>query len=573
MSVRSVKIKNRTMTRRIFSIFTLKTLSLMVISSGLYKLQILDRQKYKTLSDTNRIRLVLKEPIRSSMYDSNNNALATHQKTYSIICTSELVKDKDTFLKNIESIIELTPEKRTKLKNYLRSRVKNFTVATYVDWSTIEKIEFKIIDLQGIRIDVSHTRIYPYGEICAHIIGYTGYGGPDNKKIGKCGMEKALEEKLCGRPGIIQQEVNSKEQLVRIIKETPPIPGHDINLSIDIKLQKFVHSLLSTNNTSVVVLELETGNIKSINSFPSYDNNLFISGLSNAKWEKLVKDKNLPMLNRSIQSQVHPSSTFKLISALTALETKITNKSTEVQCLGHITIGNHKFHCMNRAGHGWVDLEQALAQSCNIYFFHLAMQIHIDDLMHNAYKFGLGQKFETGLKEESLGIIPNKKWRNDNIKKTWKLGDTINSVIGQGYLTSTPLQLAVMSARFATGTAIIPKIIHNNDIENFNKLTVKSEHMDTLRNCMYKVVHSNIGTARKFAPKDYNIAGKTGTAQLTSINNNHQEKSHAIFIGYAPYENPKHAISVVIEHGEFGYNAAKIATLVFDYIIKNKTQE
>ena len=572
MLSRAKKNKNKIITRRIFNILTIKLTSISIILAYLCKLQIFDKNKYLELSEKNRIRISSKESLRGNILDCKDRKLAINQKRYSLICSPKLIHNKDLLLKNITSIIKMPKSEILEFEQNLYTKHSNFNVLKNIDWDTLTKIEFKIRELKGLSIIAKHVRFYPYSHTCSHIIGYIAGEDKNKNKVGKSGIEKSLEKELHGKPGIITHEVNSKGKISQILNETQTIPGRDINITIDIEIQKFIQKLLTQNGSSVVVTDIETGNIIAMNNYPSYDNNSFIFGFSINEWNSLIQDKSLPMINRSLQFQLQPGSTFKLISAIAALESNIVNKDSIFECKGFVKLGNRKFHCMKHSGHGQINLERAISQSCNSYFYEIAKKIDIDQLMNTALKFGLGIKYPTIPLDCAQGIVPNLNWRENNIKSKWKLGDSFNCIIGHGYLLTTPIQLAILATRIATGKSVTPQIIQNNN-ENTRthiQMDVDDNHLNEIRRYMYQVVNSEHGTARKFASEKHLIAGKTGTAQVISSQNKNSGTArinpHAIFIGYAPYEKPKFAISVVIERGGGGYNAASIATKIFDYI-------
>ncbi|MDN5248175.1 MAG: penicillin-binding transpeptidase domain-containing protein [Wolbachia endosymbiont of Tyrophagus putrescentiae] len=422
----------------------------------------------------------------------------------------------------------------------------------------------RILDRNSVELAVTevssafYRRHYPFGSICSHVLGYT-----NRKQIGVSGAEYIYDRELKGTPGKVEQEVNSRKKVIRELSSTPPQNGDDIQLTIDINLQQKVAEIFQKYQGSVVVIDTRNGEILALYNSPAYDNNVFTGTLSNDVWSDL-NSPSLPLVNRALSYQIPLGSVFKTVVALAALKDGIITPQDRFLCKGHMTIGNRKFRCRKSDGHGYLSLNEAIAASCNTYFYNIGKQISVDSLVKMASEFGIGsgaliKKF----KEEAPGLLPDRDWREQNLYSEWQLGDTINLTIGQGYILATPLQLAVLAARLATGKKVMPYIDIQEAAQTFSDIDIDHKHLSAVQNAMFNTVNSRIGTAYTTnLPKGIHISGKTGTPEINS-----RGKSHKAFIAFS---SSHHAVSVFIEHGKIPRQDFLIAYKIFDYIAKKK---
>jgi penicillin-binding protein 2 len=382
-----------------------------------------------------------------------------------------------------------------------------------------------------------------------------------------------------GEFGVKRVEVNAHGVHLRELSVENSIPGDNLALSIDISLQQYISNLLSQHVGSVVVMDIENGEILAMNSSPSFNPNNIVEGISTKDWNKLLTDPNTPMLNKCISNHYPPGSIFKLITALASLK-EGNSPSAIYNCKGYVVVGDRKFHCWKEHGHGDVNLTEAISQSCNCYFYNLAKKIGIDNIAHMAEIFGFGKKTHIELPNEINGLIPDRKWKISRFNKSWQIGDTINCAIGQGFVLTTPIQLAIMVSRIASGKKILPTILlDGNKDKEFEALEVSDTDLDAIRLGMFKAVNDYMGTSFRHRLDDehFQMAGKTGTSQVVSKKGEKDDlskkstawlhRNHGLFVSYAPFDKPKYAISVVIEHGGSGSgDAAPVARSIFTEI-------
>jgi penicillin-binding protein 2 len=599
--MRNENIISYKFTRRSLLLAGGKALLLSFLAARIYYLQIIDSDKYKLLSDKNRIRIISSPPIRGRIIDINGHSLAMNKTFYRAVFNPTSNADPKTSIVRLLEILTLQPQE----KEYIKDKINKSSITSKIliidnlSWKDLAKIELNNADLPGIEIEIGQTRIYPYHENCCHITGYVGtitkkdiqqYPLLNNAefKIGKNGLELKLEEQLRGKVGVKKLEVDAYGQIVRDLAREPSQAGEDIRLTIDINIQEKLSELLSKNGGAGTIIDIHTGNVIALASTPGFDPNKFSGGISAKYWQKLIRDYRTPLLNK-VLSPYPPGSTFKLVTALAALEYGIS-PSTIFNCNGHFMVGNHKFHCWKKTGHGNMTMNEAIPQSCNVYYYNLAKQIGFEKIAQMAKSLGLGMITEIEIPYEKEGLIPDKAWKKNKYKQEWSLGDTINCSIGQGYCLTSPLQLAIMVARIVSGKQIKPHILFNNILDRdnfppFNNLNIKKQNLDIIKKGMFNAVNSNFGTARasKLNSSNFTMAGKTGTAQVISKKNSNddlskistkwEKRNHGIFVGFAPYDNPRYAISIIAEHGGGGASsAAPIAQNIFDYIFTLNNQ-
>ena len=584
--------------RRAFLLLLSKFSIFSIIGWRLFDIQILDSKKYKTLSKNNQINVEILYPLRGDIFDRNMKLIASNKKVYDLYVVPEQSDNLMKTLNDLSSFISLdyqTKKNVIKLSNKLK-KFKSIKVLENLNWNDLEIIEANKNYLQGLSLKTDYQRIYPYEKYFSHILGYVSQ--PTQKDlilpyiaktprldIGKTSLEKFFNKDLVGAYGRKEIEVNSSGKTIREISRKPSKKGKKIKITIDERLQRFTVNELDNHKAgSIVVIEINTGEILSMASTPSFDPNSIIQKPNTEYWNSLINNNLSPLTNRSIQGLYSPGSTFKMIVALAALSENIINTESNNFCEGKIDFGDSVYHCWKTKGHGLMNIESALKESCDVFFYELAKKVGINKIAAMAHKFGLGQLYNIGFDTEKKGIIPSKKWKKETLKKKWYGGETLNAAIGQGYVLTNPMQLAIMTARIASKGKKIEPTILSNKVKEFEKIKDISRYLKIIDKALFKVVNEYKGTAFRSKSDEYLFSGKTGTSQVKRISLLEREsddfrkkeiewknKDHALFVGYMPSDKPKYAISVVIEHGGSGAaTAAPIAKKIFDYLHKIK---
>jgi len=569
-------------------------------------LQVNQFQNFATDSDNNRVHVRPAAPTRGVIYDRNGEILADNRPTSNLSIIRERTDDLGQLINKVGSLITLTDNDITRFYSRLKRR-KPFE-PTPLKFNLTEKeqailaVNQHILD--GTKVSARLTRFYPKRDLFTHVVGYVGrindreskiinpinYSGTDS--IGKIGIEKFYEESLLGEVGSDHVETNARGRVMRVIDHVSPVAGNDLQLHLDSRLQQVAYEAFSGERGSLVAIEIETGGVLAMVSAPSYDANPFVSGISQKAYGALLNSEDKPMFNRSIRGQYPPGSTIKPLFGLIGLQSQSITTDTKIEDPGYFLMEGierpWRDHNSERGGHGkGVDLAKAIIESCDVFFYKMGVKIGIDTLAISSQAFGLGKKTNIDLPGERSGIMPSRIWKKNARGASWFDGDTINVSIGQGFMLTTPLQLAVMTASIASrGDLIQPQIVKSiNGVENPTiKVTesskISDKHWNYIHESMRDVVHSNRGTARGIN-KDltYNIAGKTGTAQVISINASDEydrskiserQWDHALFVAFAPAEDPKIAVALIVENGEHGSSAAApIARTVIDTYIKS----
>lgn len=574
-----------------------KVLLLSLLAGRMYQLQVIESDKYKTLADENRINLRLLPPPRGRIVDRYGRPLAINQENYRVTLVAEQVRDIDTMLDTLSGIISLEDYERQRILREVRRR-RGFvpvTVRENLNWRDVSRIEVNAPDLPGLSIEVGQSRQYPFADDFAHVLGYVSAvsekevtGDPllelPGFKIGKNGVERIFDLNLRGKAGNSQVEVNAVGRVIRELSRQEGQPGDDVRLTIDRDLQKMAADRLKAEKSAAaVVMDIHNGDVLALASVPGFDPNEFVTGLSSRTWRRLINDPYTPLINKAISGQYAPGSTFKMVVALAALEANIVGPDHRVFCRGFTQLGNARFHCWKKHGHGWQDMTDAHKNSCDVYFYDIAKRIGIDRIAEMANRLGFGSKTGIDLPAEKGGVIPTRAWKKALIGTPWQQGETLISGIGQGFILSTPLQLAVMTARIANGgKAVVPRLVRparNQDDPKggaikdpvFKSLGISKRSLDIVREGMDRVTNEQRGTAYRARIKEagMEMSGKTGTAQVrriskaerdTRVLKNHErpwrERDHALFVGYAPSDNPRYAVAVVVEHGGGGSKVA-----------------
>jgi len=573
--------------RRALILAGFQGLALSALAGRLYYLTIVNGERYRLRADKNRISTRLVVPERGEILDRNGVKLAVNMPDFTVYLIPEQAGDVNKTLNKLTHILKLNQRKISQVKRQIKRQRKFLpvSVAQGMDWRTFSKVNVEMPSLPGVLTNSGLSRYYPDGRDIAHIVGYLARPNDDEValnrmyrlpgfKVGRQGLERRFEDDLRGQPGARRVEVNA---VGREIRELPPrqdaTRGDNIELTLDLRLQKFALEQLGEEAAGAVVIDLKTGELVALASTPTYDPNEFTRGISQENYDGLLNDPRKPLLNKALSGQYPPGSTVKMIVALAALERGVITADTEFYCNGKHKLGDHTFHCWQKRGHGRLDLLGGISNSCDVYFYEIAEKLDIDDIAEMARRFGLGSVFNLGVDGEKEGLVPDRGWKRAFLEEAWHLGETLNVSIGQGAMLATPLQLAVMTARLATGREIYPSIVRNlPTIEPaaFNQIQVNPLHLRTVKRGMEMVMEPR-GTAfdprrRKNAVKQ---AGKTGTAQVRRITKEERDtgvvdnkdkpwaaRDHALFVGYAPTDTPRFAVSVLVQHGGGGSSTA-----------------
>ena len=497
---KQIKVQNR----RTFFLLLGKFSFFSIIGWKLFNIQILDSAKYKTLSKNNQINIKILYPVRGEIKDRNGNIIATNKKVYDLYIIPEQTNNLKETLNNLNKFIHFDFEKRRKII-LLSKKVKKFEsikIEENLNWEKLEIIEANKNYLQGLYLQEDYQRVYPQNQYFSHILGYISQ--PSQKDlnlpfiskmpkldIGKTGLEKFFNEYLIGKAGNKEVEVNSSGKVIREISIKPSEKGQNISISLDQGLQKKSYLELEKHKAgSIVVLNIKTGEILSMASIPAFDPNLIIKKPNKVYWQSLLDHPLSPLTNRSIQGLYSPGSTFKMIVALAGLKHKVINYSNTEFCDGKIEFGDRSYHCWKKEGHGSMNIESAIKESCDVFFYELSKSIGIDKIAQMGKEFGLGENYQIGFENEKNGIVPTKKWKKTNLKESWYAGETLITGIGQGYLLATPLQLAVMTARIASnGEKIEPTIYKRKEKKEFGKIHDINDHIGLINRAMFKVVN------------------------------------------------------------------------------------
>jgi penicillin-binding protein 2 len=579
-------IQKRLFTRRAIILGACQAGLVAGLFGRMFYLQVIKNKEFTRLSENNRIKTEVVPPARGRIFDRSGASLALNEQNYSIIFEKNNSHDRqalyDIALK-IGDILDHSPTQQAELINKLKATSVNsyLVLGESLTWKQLVALELSMYELPGASIEIGFDRFYPYGALCGHITGYVGTISNKemlkssvalypNLKIGKNGIEKTEEKILHGSAGTRRIEVNAKGESIRELSFSKSVRGEDINLSIDLGLQQKASKLLGNNTGVVLVSKISTGEILASVSKPDFDPNLFNNGISVKDWNNLVNNPELPLINRSVALTYPPGSGFKVNVALAALKQDF-NPEKKFFCPGHYVLGDRTFRCWNRAGHGSINLYQALAGSCNVYLWNVAKLIGVQPIADMARLMGFGSKLLDGtLPREQAGIIPDPAWKKENIGSRWTMADTFNTAIGQGYVEATPMQILTMVSRIAGGKAMMPSILKTQQDIEFPLLDMDRE-LKIVRKAMEMAVNSKIGTAyrNRITEGGFAMAGKTGTSQVISKRHANDDlsksnvqrsiKNHGIFVSYAPLSNPEYSFCSIIEHGGSSSTAVKIA--------------
>ncbi len=580
------------------------------LAGRMYYLQVLESKRYTVLANENRISLRLLPPPRGRIVDRHNVPMAINVQNFRIVIVREEAKDIDQMLTRLSQLVEVSEHDRKRVLREARRRraFVEITVRENLSWEEVSRIEVNAPDLPGIRVDVGQTRHYPFGGNAAHVLGYVAAvserertGDPlldqPGFRIGKNGIERQYDTNLRGSAGNAEVEVNA---LGRRIRELPgrkeAKPGEDVRLTLDAGLQDFVAKRIKDKRRgSVVVMDTKTGDVLAMASTPFFDPSSFTDGLTGKEWNALLTNPDAPLTNKVIAGQYAPGSTYKIIVALAALEMGIS-PTIRATCVGDMQLGNQKFHCWKKHGHGSVDLIDSIRESCDIYFYELSRKVGIDRIAAMAFKMGIGKTLNLDIPGEKPGLTPTRDWKQATIGVPWQLGETLVSGIGQGYVLATPLQIAVMAARLVNGGyAVTPRLTAPPPLDDFTepsppsfpKIDLSARARRIVMQGMEEVVNKQQGGTAfgsRIAIKGFEMAGKTGTSQVRRISlaerdrglkknaeRPWRERDHALFVGYAPMGAPRYVTAVVVEHGGGGSKTA--APIARDVLLETQRRD
>lgn len=559
----------------------------------LQSMQVEQADQFRLLAEENRINIRLIPPARGLIFDRSGRPLAENEQNYRVVMVREDAGDVEEVLNRLTQIVSLDDETIADALEEInrRSPFVPVTIADRLRWEDVAEININAPALPGITAEVGLSRIYPFGEPLGHIVGYVGpvsdydLSRIDDQdpllqipkfQIGKTGVENKLERTLRGAAGTKRIEVNALGRVMRELDRQEGTKGADIQLTVDAKLQTYCQARLDGESAGAVVIDLENGDLRAVCSAPSFDPNLFVRGISVANWEGLNENKYRPLAAKAVQGIYPPGSTFKMVTALAALEGGVVTPDETVYCPGHTDVFGTRFHCWKRAGHGNMNLNESLKQSCDCYYYEISQRIGIDKIAEMARKLGVGIKHDLPLSAVARGLAPDKAWKTEVRGEDWRIGDTVNASIGQGYVLSSPLHLAVMTARIATGREVTPRLVKSvSGVETPSglgeSLGLNENTLRRIRTAMNDVVNHQRGTARRsrIIAGEMKMAGKTGTSQVRRITEEErrrgvtsnadlpwERRDHALFVNFAPVDNPKFAVAVIVEHGGGGSTAA-----------------
>ena len=642
MKNKSQKNLENTISKRFFLLSLLKGAVVGAIGWRFFDLQVIENRKYEKLSDNNQFNFHMIAPERGRILDRKMRLLAGNMDGFSLVLKWDKNINIDEVIKKILTIVNINQKDLNNFYEEIRSSkiefAKEILITKKLSQKDVSKLAVRSIEFPEVSFSMTKKRVYPQGIIAGHITGYIGpYSEKDSKikiqpdvpwlEVGKTGLEQFFDKELRGKFGRKRNEVTSKGHVIASQIYENTTPGNDIQTSLDMGLQAFAidrfergnNTLVSTKDEnikkqvekikdislvnkyyvykdkknrivnaqsgSLIVMDIENGEILCSLSSPGYDPNIFSNDLETDVWNNLKNNSRAPLLNRSMSGVYPPGSTIKMAVALAALESGIIDYNTKFYCDGAKKLGESTFHCWAKDGHGKLNLIEAIERSCDVYFYELGLKVGIDKIALMMKKLGLGEYYDVEINDKAKGVVPNIEWKLKRDGLKWSMGETLNASIGQGYLLTTPLQLTTMISRIANGKfSITPTLMMNKNKNRFEPLKINPQHLNFIKNSMERVVKGTNGTARNYqiGSKKIEMAGKTGTVQVVRISEAEREKGliknedrpwkkrdHALFVGYAPASKPKYAITVVVEHGGSGSStAAPIARDVFKYIFR-----
>ncbi|QRZ14045.1 penicillin-binding protein 2 [Paracoccus methylovorus] len=601
-SEREVVESNRLITRRVLMLGVIQAAVVSALGLKLRSMQVEHADEYRMLSDGNSIKIRLLPPARGLILDRHGTIIAGNEQNYRVTLTREEAGDVSAVIARLRHIIPMTDRQAADILEEIhkRSAITPVLVADRLSWPAFSSIALNAPALPGVTPEAGLSRSYPRGGDFAHVLGYVGpvsdydlskIENPDpvlrlpEFQLGKVGMETKLEEALRGKAGSRRVEVNSAGREMRELSRQEGQQGATVQTTLDAGLQNFATQRLGIESAAAVVMDVVNGDILAISSSPVFDPNKFVRGISGPDYRALMEHDHRPLADKTVQGVYPPGSTFKMVTLLAGLESGVINSGSSFYCPGYTTVAGRRFHCWSRGGHGMVDALHSLEHSCDVYYYELAQRVGIDRIAAMARQLGIGVRHDLPMSAIAEGIAPDRAWKRARYDQEWQVGDSLNASIGQGYVLASPLQLAVMTARVATGRAVSPRLVRAIDgqaeqVPEWPALDIHPLHLRTARGGMDAVMNSPRGTARRsrIVAPEWQMAGKTGTSQVRNITaaerargviSNDQlpwnRRDHALFVCFAPYNAPRYAVSVVVEHG--GGGGAVAAPIARDILL------
>jgi penicillin-binding protein 2 len=592
--------------RRVWMALGIVVVAFTFLILRLWRLQVAEGEYHRTLSENNRVRLKRVSATRGLIYDRTGQLLVENRPSFDVVMVPEDARRPQQVLSRLGEFLQgdMADAKQALLTASATHRppFESVVLRRDVDWDTLVAVETRQIELPGVSMQIGPRRNYVYGAMAAHLLGYVGEvdvgelarlsGYQMGDTIGKYGLEKYWEENLRGENGGQQVEVDAFGRKLRVLDEVPETPGANIHLTLDIGLQQAAEEAMGEREGAVVVLRPSDGAILAMVSKPAFDPNLFARGITADEWRSLVDDPLHPLSNKAIQGQYPPGSTFKIVVATAALEENAINPAQRIFCSGSMRFGKHEFHCWKKGGHGWVNLHDAIVQSCDVYFYQVGQRLGVDKIAEYARRYGLGAPTGVLLDHERAGTIPDSQWKRQRYGEPWYAGETLSVAVGQGYVTATPLQMANLIATVADGgVRHRPRYIERVDLPDGETAPLESDDpvplgirpstLEQVRVALRDVVESDHGTGKKARVDGVEVAGKTGTSQAVRLKagrkvNQQQlpreQRDHAWFVSFAPVDAPEVAVACLIEHagGGGGAMAAPVVQQVLAYYFSHK---
>ena len=583
--------RTRVFTRRALVLMAAQAGALGALGARLYHVQVAEGQKYRTLAESNRISARLIAPPRGQITDRFGVPIAGNKLNWRALLLAEQTTDVEGTLDTFGRILPLADHDRARIERELAHRHRFIPIALreFLTWEDMARIEVNAPDLPGVVVDVGTTRQYPFGPLLAHVVGYVAPPNDADEgedpvlalpgiRIGRAGIEKFHEADLRGDAGEVQMEVNALGRVIRELDRQDGQPGDTITTTIDVGLQQQTLDRLGDLSASAVVMDCRNGEVLAMATNPSFDPALFDSGVSQAQWNEWTDNSRTPLINKASAGVYPPGSTFKMAVAIAAMQAGTLTPGDRINCSGHYDVGDTRFHCWRKGGHGSLDLHGGLKNSCDVFFYEVARRVGIDAIAQTANSLGIGVPLAVDLPGARTGLMPTREWRRRH-GHPWNIGDTIVSGIGQGYIETTPLALATYVSRLATGRAVMPHLTRSIEGElqtgaspvDWPRLPVPEPMLQAVRSGMFAVVNEAGGTAphARLGLPGVQLAGKTGSSQVHHVDrwareHGHfnsaklpwEQRPHALFVCFAPYDTPRYAISVVVEHGNAGADVA-----------------
>lgn len=590
--------------RRALVMLAFVVLLLGVLVARMYQLQVVEHDIYATISDKNRVQVQSVPPPRGLVYDRNGVLLAENRPVFSVTLVPERVDGMESTLAQLSRILDVSDEDLERFRRRLQEPRRPFQEIPLrydLNEQEIARLAVHRHELPGVEVQAELVRYYPYSELTAHALGYVGrinreelqridpvnYAGTNY--IGKSGIERFYEELLHGKVGYQHVETNARGRTLRVLERENPVPGEDLRLHLDLRLQKRAHELLDGRRGAVVAIEPATGGILALASVPGFDTNQFVTGISVEDYRALSTSKDQPLFNRALRGQYPPGSTLKPMLAVAALDSGATTRDYTIWDPGFFQLkdGGRRYRDWRRSGHGWVDLKDAVAESCDVYFYEIAVEMGVDTMYSYLSRFGFGEDAALDVSGALSGLLPSRDWKRAMRSEPWYPGDSVNMGIGQGFMLATPLQLATATALIANrGRWVEPRLLKDivGDVSVEQYLPEETHEPLKLKNpddweyvveSMAEVMHGRKGTARGAARgAPYRMAGKTGTAQVFSLAEDQEYdeeeirerlRDHALFVGFAPIDDPQIVVAIIVENGGSGSGtAAPVARALFD---------